>query len=123
MQYPPHRDLYDCRYCNDDDKRTRGCTQSVAQSKKIDCYCGGTVDCDLCHGSGRFAINRCPAAMARESSYLYIFRYYRHYKKTGQYPDGEPLVYQPIALTNVFDIIEIVTDNRDIAAAKRVGNE
>lgn len=107
-------ELYDCRYCNDTDKEFRGCDSKSKQPIRIDCYCGGNLECDVCKGKGRFHVYKCPKSISVEFKDGYLFRYFYHYRKTDCYPDGGCMLDQPMILIDVFNIMDAIIYNKEM---------
>lgn len=114
MQYSPQRELYDCRCCNDIDKVARGCNSVPKQCILMDCYCGGNPVCIICKGRGKFNAYKCPKSIANEFIDNCLFKYFYHYRKTNQYPDGGCMLDQPIILIEIFDIMSSIVYNKEM---------
>lgn len=112
MQYEPHCFMFDCNHCCSYDKKRDICTKPET-IRKIDCYCGGDKDCSLCKGTGQIKLKKCMAEYAKRSDLSYIMRYFYHYRKTNQYPDGKAILEQPALLTMAFNILSLIVCKKE----------
>lgn len=118
MQHEPHCFMYDCKVCSKSDQERRGCMNPVPVAHKIDCYCGGNASCSLCSGKEKIPLHRCIHAHAKMFHHDYIMRYYYHYKNSHQFPDGGPLLNQPIMLISVFNLISMIFSKKEAPKGK-----
>ena len=107
--------IFNCADCNDEDKIERGCSKPITEGYvweiPVCIRCRGTdQECELCRGSNKTKVSRCPCAIANaESSLLlpYFFDYYLSYKKERaiQWPDGRGRLHQPVQLKKAFNLL------------------
>ena len=112
MQYDSHRYMFDCNSCSDVMKEMRGC-EEPGVVKKIDCYCGNDETCSLCKGSGRIKLDRCINYHAKRCRTGYLMRYFYHYRKLDQYPDGGSILDQPVMLLSVFTMLTLIAGKKE----------
>jgi hypothetical protein len=117
MQYGPHKGLFQCSLCGDNDKKMRGCKRNRRKPiLNIPCTCKGTVQhCEVCGGTGSFPLRRCPVKVMEESNATYLLSLFYHWKNTGynQYPDGGAIIDQPLVLREAFMLMQNVAMERE----------
>jgi len=82
------------------------CKQEIQWSS--DCYnCQGEInpDCEFCNGSGRINHAGCPRHSARKYERLLPYFFVWRGGNFQVWPDGKGMVYQPIKLRNVFNLL------------------
>ena len=123
----PHKLVYRCSNCDDEEKIQRGCTGNVeAVVADIDCNCGGVDCCDICRGAGSFPIYRCPIMYAANRETQIIRRFFSLWRVGGKahWPDGLPAIDQPTAIVTAFSIMECITqsgESRDMKSEMNKG--
>jgi hypothetical protein len=121
MQYEPFSTLYFCDTCKENGwKKNRGCkiNKKNGFSISLPCFCGGYKKCEICKGKQQFIIKRCPYSYASEFKSYDIIKYYFHYRKTNQYPDGQPMILQPLFLLNAFNIMSFISNKKEFELSK-----
>lgn len=109
----PFNKIYNCGFCEKEQRKERGCKRKTKNGLNVDCICGGDKRCDACKGKGAFRLDRCLKVAASETSRIAPFFY--HYKATNMmaYPDGRGMLYQPNKLLDAFSIMATVQLDRE----------
>lgn len=101
--------MFQCERCDAKVKRFRGCIRPI-KGRKVwqadGCFvCKGCdKECVFCKGENRIVMNQCIKAMKIDVTLMpYFFAFMN--SNCIAYPDGRGRLYQPVKLTQAFDII------------------
>lgn len=129
LSHTPHKQLYWCGGCSDEDKAWRGCGTDVGHDVlTVDCPCSGTCGCTVCDGYGSFVLRRCPVDYALDKDTQLIKRFFMLWRigNKSTWPDGLPPIDQPSSLISAFSLMDNVTSEgeaRDIRSMRSEGKQ
>jgi hypothetical protein len=117
MLYDPWKTLYDCNDCNRQTKVEYGCNRKentkLGPIVKIKCICDRNKQCKLCKGTNLISINVCPNKTAT-NDIRQLVPFFMHYKETKQFPDNGCYIDQPNLLIDVFNLMTIITNRKEL---------
>jgi hypothetical protein len=119
LQYEPHKILYNCS-CDKELKKKRGCKRNKRETvTEIACYCDGmNGECEICRGSGKFGIKRCPVKLI-DNKINFLLPFFYHWRNTNEYPDKQGLSLQPTKMIDAFNIMWAIVSKREEANKKK----
>lgn len=123
MHYDPFSKVYNCKYCDKDDKKARGCKRNKRYVvMQVECVCSNDAKCAVCKGKGQFTLKRCPLNSLNDRDVTRFLPHFFRWREFGHYPDGQGAIYQPVKFLSALSVCSIVAKKRERINKDRVTN-